>query len=195
MHFLSLSILVTVCSYALFGMHQSQDKVPGEYLAEMQILGEKLATPNTNHEFLVQFAGVWDTSTSIMGMEPTLGTATYKMILGNRYLDGTHDGNFMGIPFEGRLTIGYDNYKHKFLASYIDNLGTSMRPAEGMLNRKGNLLSLWGTMDEWMTDEHDKPVKYTYACIDNNHFVFEVHDLALGEQSKVITVTYTRQTK
>jgi hypothetical protein len=104
-----------------------------------------------------------------------------------------HDGNFTGVPFEGRLTIGYDNYKHKFVASYLDNLGTSIRNAEGMLDQTGTILSLWGPMDEWMTDEHDKPVLYRYRIIDNNHFVFEVHDLEMGDDSKVIVVTYTRK--
>lgn len=191
----SISILAVICSYSVFGTHKTQDKVPGELLAKMQILGEELATPNKNHAFLAQLSGDWITSSSVLGMEPSTGTASYSMILGYRYLDGMHDGNFLGIPFEGRLTIGYDNYKHKFVASFIDNLGTSMRSAEGMLNKKGDVLSLWGPMDEWMTDEHDKPVKYTYAILDQNNFVVEVHDLALGEQSKVITVTYTRKTE
>jgi hypothetical protein len=106
-----------------------------------------------------------------------------------------HDGDFMGVPFIGRLTLGYDNYKHKFVASFIDNLGTSMRNAEGLLDRSETVLSLWGEMDEWMTDEHDKLVLYRYQIVDSNTIVFEIHDLALGQDSKVIEVTYTRMTE
>jgi len=170
-----------------------QEEVPGETMARMMKLGEELAKPNENHVFLSKLAGEWTTSSTLMGMQPTLGNASYSMILGNRYLDGMHDGTFMSVPYLGRLTIGYDNYKHKFVASFIDDLGTSIRPAEGVLDRTGNVLSLWGTMDEWLTDEHDKPVLYRYRIIDETRFSFEVHDLSMGNDSKVIEVTYTRK--
>jgi len=169
------------------------DEVPAETLARMEQLGETYATPTQNHTFLEQFSGNWNTSSSVMGMAPTAGNAFYKMILGGRYLDGMHSGTFVGVPYKGRLTLGYDNYKHKFVASFIDDLGTAIRSAEGTLNRAGDTLSLWGTMDEWMTDEHDKAVMYRYIVTDANHFTFEVHDLSLGEASLVITVRYTKQ--
>ena len=187
---LSIAILgISLVSYSI-----QKDEVPGETIARMMKLGEELATPNTNHAYLARMAGDWTTSSTVMGMEPSSGSATYDMILGDRYLDGLHDGHFMGVPFEGRVTIGYDNYKHKFVASYIDNLGTSIRNAEGMLDQSKTTLSLWGTMDEWMTDEHDKPVMYRYRIINENTFSFEVHDLAMGNHSKVIEVLYTRVT-
>jgi hypothetical protein len=160
-------VCISVIAYA-----SQPNEVPGETMARMMKLGNEIATPNENHAFLSKLTGEWETTASLMDMESTPGTASYKMILGNRYLDGMHFGTLMGTPFEGRLTIGYDNYKHKFVSSYIDDLGTSIRPAEGMLNRTGTVLSLWGPMDEWMTDEHDKPVLYKYTLIDENQFVF-----------------------
>jgi len=188
-----ITLSIAVLGFTLLSFSNQQSEVPGETMARMMKLGEELAKPNVNHAYLAMMAGDWSTSSSVMGMKPTSGSASYGMILGGRFLDGMHDGNFMGIPFEGRLTIGYDNYKHKFVASYLDNLGTSIRNAEGMLDQTGTILSLWGPMDEWMTDEHDKPVLYRYRFIDNNHFVFEVHDLGMGDDSKVILVTYTRK--
>lgn len=185
---LSIAILgISLVSYSI-----QKDEVPGETIARMMKLGEELATPNTNHTYLARMAGEWTTSSTVMGMEPSSGSATYNMILEDRYLDGFHDGHFMGVAFESRVTLGYDNYKHKFVASYIDNLGTSIRNAEGLLDQSQTTLSLWGTMDEWMTDEHDKPVMYRYRIINENTFSFEVHDLAIGTQSKVIEVLYTR---
>jgi len=189
-HFVPLTIAILCIS--LISYSSQQGEVPGETMARMMKLGEALATPNTNHTFLTSMAGEWRTSSTVMGMNPTSGSASYEMILGNRYLDGMHEGDFMGIAFDGRLTIGYDNYKHKFVASFIDNLGTSMRGAEGMLDRSGTILSLWGVMDEWLTDEHDKPVLYRYIIMNENQFLFEVHDLGMGNESKVIEVTYDR---
>ena len=53
-----------------------------------------------------------------------------------------------------------------------------------------------GTMDEWMTDEHDKPVMYRYNIIDHDHFDLEIHDLGIvpGETA-VITMVFKRLKK
>jgi hypothetical protein len=50
-------------------------------------------------------------------------------------------------------------------------------------------------MDEWMTGEHDKTVKYLTRIVDENTYVFEIHDLAIvpGE-TKVMEIEYTRVT-
>ena len=189
--FLCFLSIITLCSFA-----PPPNEVPGEAIARMHKLGEQLATPNENHAFLSNLAGNWKTTSTVMGIEAEEGTASYELILGGRFLNGTHGGLFMGIPFEGEMTIGYDNYKHKFVAIFFDNLGTSIRTAEGMLNRKRTTLSMWGAMDEWMTDEHDRPVKYLYRLLDDNHFVFEVHDLGIIDgETRVIQVQFERSTK
>lgn len=182
-----------LAAMTFFSIAMQNDEVPGETLARMQQLGETYATPNQNHAFLQQFSGNWITASSVMSMPQTDGRASYSMIMDGRYLDGMHSGTFAGVPFQGRLTLGYDNYKHKFVASFIDDLGTSIRSAEGTLNQKRDTLSLWGTMDEWMTDEHDKHVMYRYKLVNANNFTFEIHDLSLGESSLVITVHYTKE--
>ena len=64
--------------------------------------------------------------------------------------------------------------------------------AEGILDKSGNTLSLWGSMDEWMTDEHDIPAMYRFAILDENHFTFELHDLAKITDTVVIATSYSR---
>ena len=115
------------------------------------------------------------------------------MTLGGRFLDSAYGGSLMGVQYTGRMILGYDKYKKKFVAMFIDTLGTSMRIAEGMLDQSKTTLSLWGTMDEWMTDEHDKPVLYRYKIIDDDRFDLEIHDLGIvpGE-TRVITVKFER---
>ncbi|MBT5365158.1 MAG: DUF1579 family protein [Phycisphaerae bacterium] len=182
-----------IASLAIVSIATTTDVVPGQTLARMEKLGKELATPNSNHQILEKLAGEWNTVQTFMDTNPTAGTASYKMIYDNRFLDGTHTGSILDIPFEGKLTIGYDNYKHKYVISFIDNLGTALRTAEGMLDKSGEVLSLWGTMDEWMTDEHDKPVMYQFKFIDKDTFFLGIHDLSiLDKNSLVIAVTYTR---
>jgi hypothetical protein len=182
-----------IASLAFVAIATHTDEVPGQTLARMDQLGKELATPNSHHKILEKLAGEWDTESRVMGMDPTSGKASHEMIYDNRFLNGTHTGMFFGIQFESRLTIGYDNYKHKYVISIIDNLGTSLRTAEGILNNSENVLSFWGTMDEWMSDEHDKPVMYQFKFIDKDIFTLSIHDLAIiDKDSLVIAVTYTR---
>ena len=184
--------LITITSLCAFTANQNES--PGESMAKMLKLGEKLATPNKNHLFLKKLTGDWVTTSSIMDMPEEFGTSTNEMIFGDRFLESSYGGTFMGVKYTGRMTVGFDNYKNKFVEVFIDTLGTSMRTAEGMLDRTKTTLSLWGTMDEWMTDEHDKPVLYRYSVIDDNHFVLEVHDLGIvGGESRVITVKFERK--
>ena len=137
-----ITLLSAISVFTLITLAQQPQEVPGETLARMQKLGEELATPTSNHLFLHQFVGEWVTTTSVMGLDPTSGTASYKMILGGRYLDGSHDSTYLGIPFNARTTIGYDNYKRKFVYSSIDDLSTTMLSAEGILNKSSKVLSI-----------------------------------------------------
>ena len=163
-------------------------------MAKMLKLGEELATPNENHLFLKKLTGNWVTTSSIMDMPEEFGTSTNEMILGDRFIESSYKGTLFGVKYTGRMTVGFDNYKNKFVAVFIDTLGTSMRTAEGMLDRTKTSLSLWGEMDEWMTDEHDKPVMYRYNINDHDHFDLEIHDLGIvGGESRVITVKFERK--
>lgn len=191
--FAFLCTISVLTFYALAIDEAPPEEGPGETMARMLKLGEQLATPNENHIFLQKLTGQWTTRSSILNLPPESGTAKNTMILGKRFLDGSYQGSFAGVSFAGRMLLGYDNYKHKFVATFIDSLGTSMRSAEGLLDQSGSVLSLWGTMDEWMTDEHDKPVMYRYRIIDKDHYVLEVHDLSiLSGDTLVINVQYER---
>ena len=49
-------------------------------------------------------------------------------------------------------------------------------------------------MDEPMTGEHDKPVRYTTRLVNENKFTFEIHDLVIGgDKTKAIEMEYTRK--
>ncbi len=188
-------LLTTILAFSIYLDAAPPNEVPGETIARMAKLGEEFATPNEHHAFLARFSGEWTTSSTVMGLPQEEGKASYNMILGGRFLNGDISGTFANVPYIGRVTIGYDNYKHKFVATFLDDLGTSLRTAQGMLDRTGNILSLWGTMDEWMTDEHDKPIMYRFILIDEDNIVFEVHDLAIDLNSAVITTTYKKVTQ
>ncbi|MBT4584069.1 MAG: DUF1579 family protein [Phycisphaerae bacterium] len=190
----TISILMTLSLSSVITSSLQTPEGPGEYLAKMMKKGEIYAAPSDQHSFLERFTGTWTTSSIVMDTEPQKGTSKNTMILGGRFLEMGYQGDFLGIELEGKVTLGFDNYKHKFTVVYIDNLNTSTRTAEGILDKSGDVLTLWGTTDEWMTDEHDKPVMYRYTMRNPSTIVFEVHDLSIvSGETKVIEVTYTKE--
>ncbi len=52
----------------------------------------------------------------------------------------------------------------------------------------------YGTIDEYLTGEHDKMVKTVWRFISDDKMVLEIHDLPIGENNtKVVEITYTRK--
>ena len=185
-------IVLALTSASLFSFTTLQDS-PGEELAKMEQLGEYLAEPGKQHEFLQNFVGDWTTESSIFGMEPTTGTASNELILGGRFLEGEYSGTIIDSAYDGKITLGYDKYKRKYIVTFIDSLGTSIKYAEGFLDKSNRTLSLWGSMDEWMTGEHDKVVLYRFTIQNKNQFTLGIHDLAMyPNDAKVIEIVYKR---
>ena len=177
--------------HALSQDHGEMDQAAMERMMEM---AQQLAKPGEAHQKLDFFAGEWETATTVMGRPVEHGTQTIKWILGGRYLQSTVTGMLMGQSFEGLGLMGYDNYKKKYTSVWCDNQSTTLLTSEGLADQTGNVITLYGTMDEWLDGTHDKVVKYVYRILDCDTYEFEIHDLGIvpGE-TKVITMTATRK--
>lgn len=166
---------------------------------EMMKVMIQAATLGEQHKKLAEMTGSWEATVSMMmgpGAPPATskGTTTNKAVLGGRFVMTEMKGEMMGMPMEGIGFMGYDNVNKKYTLFWIDNMGTVMSTAEGSADQSGRVLTLYGKMDEPTTGEHDKNVKYVYRLVDKDKFVFELHDLAIGEpNTKVIEVVYTRK--
>lgn len=174
-----------------------KDAKPDE--AEMMKRWMAVATPGTGHKALDSQTGEWDI---VMRMwEPgtnappteTKGTASIKWILGGRFLQSDVTGNMMGMPMTGLGITGYDNFKKKYITCWIDSLNTAMYTAEGTADPAGKVFTYHGKMDEPMTGEKDKPVKFVHRILSADSHVFEMHDPALGAKSKTFEMAYTRK--
>lgn len=161
---------------------------------------KEVSTPNENHKKLDAFVGTWDVESKIwMGgpaAPPTVdkGSTTYSWDLGGRFLKQEYDGSMMGMPVHGLGYTGYDNFAKKYVGVWLDNSSTAIFPMDGTFNKEGNLLTMYGRMDEWMTGELGKNVKYQFRFLGKDKFVFEIHDLAIGEpNTKTMEMTMTRK--
>ena len=95
----SITLLSVILTLGFYSIAAPPQEVPGETLARIEKLSEVFATPNENHVFLERLAGEWETSTSVMGLPEEKGTASYKMIFGNRFLDGNYIGTIANVLY------------------------------------------------------------------------------------------------
>ncbi|MGH7151005.1 MAG: DUF1579 family protein [Planctomycetota bacterium] len=159
---------------------------------------QEMCTPGENHAKLAAFLGKWDTKTTIGGMGGppmvTQGTSEAKWLAEGRWLQSEWSGEMMGMKGRGWVTLGYDNFKKKYMVSFVDTFSTMLNMAEGAWDQTGRVLTAHGFIDEPITNEQDKPVKYVWRLLSPDRQVFEVHDLAIGEtNTKVIEVESTRR--
>ena len=52
----------------------------------------------------------------------------------------------MNMPFEGRMQLGYDQNKKKFIGTWIDNFGSYLSIMEGTLSADKKVLTLHSDM-------------------------------------------------
>jgi hypothetical protein len=96
----------------------------------------KAMTPGAPHKLLGELAGEW-TFTNKMWMDPSApptestGSASYRLIMGGRYLQMEQRGMFAGMPFEGVGTMAFDNVTQKYYLSWIDNMSTGLFVSTG----------------------------------------------------------------
>jgi len=154
-------------------------------------------TPGENHKWLAPMIGKWKTKFT-MWMAPdqpmtSEGTAEFSWVFEDKWVESKWSGVMMGMPYAGRSWMGYDNFKKKFVSTRIDNMATAIYPCEGFLTQDKKTLILYGPLDEPMTGEHDKTVKYVWRVLGPDKLLLEVHDLAIGEENtRVVEVAYER---
>lgn len=109
------------------------------------------AQPGTMHQLLANNVGEWTASTTMWmapNTQPIKNTAstTNVMIMNGLYEQSTHTANFMGMPFSGISTTGYDNARKVFVNTWIDNMGSGVMYSEGKYNETKKCIEFKGKM-------------------------------------------------
>lgn len=154
--------------------------------------------PGKPHSWLAQLVGDWDVTSKIV-WDPAAppmtsqASASYEMVLGNRFLKQNFNGNMMGMPFEGIGYTGFDKAGKMFTGVWMDSFGTGTASMRGSMSPDGSTLTMFGEMDEVMTGEYRKPVKFVIRIVDEDTHVFEAWEVAYGEPWMVMEHTYNRR--
>jgi len=176
----------------------AQDQQMSEMMKEMFEKARKFIAPGEAHKALAPYLGKWDCVLS-MSMGPGAPAMTSKFqtsidwLVDGRFLKVESKGEMMGQPYYSFGFMGYDNFKQAYVSSWVDNMNTWILSAQGKLAQDGKTMILYGLMDEYTTGEVGKMVKYVRRWKDADHFVEEVHDLAIGEENtKVVEIAFAR---
>lgn len=178
---------------------------PQEMMKQMM----ELSKLNENHKLLSSLDGNWN-FTIKMWMNPdpnapaqeSKGTATRKSIMGGRYvvMDVTgkmqmpgEDGKMKDMQFKGMGWEGYDNVKKKFVASWVDNMGTGIEFSEGTYDPATKRLTYTSEIEPMPGMK--MPVREVIQIADNNHMNLEWYENHGGQEKKTMEIHYTRSGK
>jgi hypothetical protein len=172
--------------------------------AQMMATMMEMAKPGENHKVLEKEVGSWTykvkwwMSPQAPPMESS-GTCSSKSVMDGRYIISEHtgkmstpgpDGKMMDSEFLGIGTEGYDNAKKKYVASWIDNMGTGIMAMEGTYDPATKTMTYIGE-EEPMPGMKVK-MRETIKTIDKDHHLMEFFEVRGDAEVKVMEIAYMR---
>jgi len=157
---------------------------------------EASMTPGEQHKWLASMDGYWNAKVK-MWMDPsqpaTESDATTKneMVMNGLYQRSTHTGDMMGMPFHGESITGYDNTKKKFVATWIDNMGSGIMYLDGSIDESMKTLTLSGKMTDPMSGK-DIKVKHVLTVDSKDQHTFLMYMMQGDQEMKTMEIVYTR---
>ena len=190
---------VAVSALLLAGPALAQDKPPAmtpETQAMMEAY-QKAGTPGMEHGRLASMAGTYDLTVKSWhapGAPPSTdtGTATRKMILGNRVMLEEVTSQMMGQPFSGQGLHGFDNVTGKYWGTWNDSMSTGLMVSEGTCDAQLSC-TYTGTHHDPVTKKPQSS-RMTTRWTDKNTEVFEMYGPGPdGKETKMMEITYKRR--
>ena len=170
---------------------------PPDEKAMMEAMA-KAGTPGDAHKKLEPMVGTFDTKAK-MWMDPSKpaeessGKTESKWVLGNRFVQETYEGTFMGQPFSGMGYWGYDNITKKYTGTWMDSMGTAMMNSSGKMDASGKVLTYTAMMNDPMTGKLCK-ITERVTVTDNDHHMMEMWGPdPSGKNYKMMEITYARK--
>jgi hypothetical protein len=194
---ISTAAVLAIAAASLTAREGEQSQPSQSDMAAMMAKAKRFTQPGEAHKVLERFLGKWTTETRMFGMGKAMpaekGTAEFSWLMPGRWLKGETTGTMMGLPTQTLTLIGYDNFKQSYVSTTVSSLDTAMNHMEGDMDPSGKALISYGTLDEYLTGEHDKMVKYVWRFTSPTQLILEVHDLPIGEtNTKVVEITFRK---
>jgi hypothetical protein len=193
--FVALSIVLAVAfSGALLRGEEPAAEAPQLDPEAMQKMMAEYARVTEHHKAFQHVVGKWNTemTCSMPGApsQTTTGTATFKLLLGGRFLQQNFKGEYDGKKFQGMGITGYDNAQKKLVGVWIDNMGTGIMHTSGNYNEKTHVITETG---ESVMPTGPMKMKMVTKPVDENKFTFTMYLLTPdGGEQQMMQIAYTR---
>ncbi|MEI2739147.1 MAG: DUF1579 domain-containing protein [Chitinophagaceae bacterium] len=159
---------------------------------------QEYMTPGAVHKMMATWDGTWNGEVT-MWMYPgapeqkSKSTAVNKMIMNGLYQESNHSGDMMGMPFNGKSTVAYDNHRNEFVSTWIDNMGSGIMVLKGPWDEATKTITLKGKMVDPGTKQ-DTDVRETFKINDDNTQEMEMFVMMPdGKEFKTMNIKYTRK--
>jgi hypothetical protein len=101
------------------------------------------------HDELAKFIGSWDVSFTYWAKESapsvsSTGRSVFTAIFDGRFIREDYVGLFMGRPFAGVGTLGFDTAAGQYVSSWFDNVGTGIMHSTAIAGLEGDDLTFEG---------------------------------------------------
>jgi hypothetical protein len=156
------------------------------------------ATPSEGHKFLEKMTGQWSAELTMwpaVGAPPikSKGESQAQMILGGRYLEQLYKGEYMGMPFEGRNLMAYDNHYKRIESIWLDSMGTGFLHGYGTLDMTKGVSSEKAETADILTGKTIKTRSIT-TIIGSDKILMEMYWEKEGEpEFKTMEIVYSRK--
>ena len=154
-------------------------------------------TPGKEHKRLAVETGFWINDMTLWHdpKSPPVKATTnseVKMIFNGRYQEIYYKGEVMGMPFEGKSTIAFDNATKEYISTWIDNMGTGLMVLHGKADKNGMVISSTGEMVN-PADGKSNPCREVYTILSENTRKLEVFDTKDGKEWKSMEIIMKRK--
>lgn len=195
-HAVSMTALALLFASPLAAQEATAPQMTPEMRAMMEAF-QKAGAPGAEHRKLASLAGTYDLtikSWHAPSGEPSTdtGTATRKMILGDRVMVEEVTSQMMGQPFTGHGMHGYDNVTGKHWATWNDSMSTGLMISEGSCDAK-LMCTFTGSYHDPVTKK-PQTTRMTTRWTDASTEVFEMYAPGQdGKEMKMMEITYKKR--
>lgn len=154
-------------------------------------------TPGKEHNRLAADNGAWynemtfwqDAKSTPM---KAVTSSQAQMIFEGRYQEIYYRGEVMGMPFEGKSTVAFDNATKEYISTWIDNMGTGLMVMYGKPDKTGKSIIFTGKMVN-PVDGKTSTCREVYTILDDNTRRMEMFDTKDGKEWKSMEIVMKRK--
>ncbi|TWT99354.1 hypothetical protein Pla108_02910 [Botrimarina colliarenosi] len=153
--------------------------------------------PTAFHRDMAREVGVWDAKVTVWtapDAEPEHSTGVETITaMGPLWTVGKFQGDFAGMPFEGRSQMGYDPAEKQYIGTWIDSVSPYLMTMQGSYDPSTHQLTMESNCRCWQTNEPQKGRMVT-TYLDENSKVFETFGPDdEGNEFRSMRIEYTRR--